>query len=211
MSHIQRRRARAQVIHRTLKRLVPEAKMILQYSNHWELLVAVMLSAQCTDRKVNDVTQTLFQKYTTLDEYVNAKPKEFEQDIFSTGFYRNKTKNILAAARAVQDTFHGSIPKTITEMLTIPGVGRKTANVVLGNAYGIVEGIAVDTHVRRLSRLFGLTTENNPDAIEQDLMAVIPKEEWFAWTYRMIEYGRQYCTARCRHKDCPLRDFVVIH
>jgi endonuclease-3 len=127
--------------------------MILEYSNNWELLVAVELSAQCTDKKVNEITKKLFKKYKALDDYVKADPREFERDIFSSGFYRAKTKNILAAAKMVQEKFHGEIPKTMHEILTIPGVARKTGNVVLGNAYGVVEGIAVDTHVKRLARI----------------------------------------------------------
>ncbi|MEK9171536.1 MAG: endonuclease III, partial [Patescibacteria group bacterium] len=135
-----------------LKRTYPTAKIVLNYSNNWELLVSVILSAQCTDKKVNEVTEKLFGKYPTLDDYVNAKPAEFEHDIRQTGFYRNKSKNILAAAKLIKQKFGGILPKTMAEMLTIPGVARKTGNVVLGNAYGIVEGIAVDTHVLRLSQ-----------------------------------------------------------
>jgi endonuclease-3 len=188
-----------------LKKLFPKAKMMLRYGNNWELLVAVELSAQCTDKKVNEITPALFKKYPTLADYVKAKPKEFEKYIYQSGFYKNKTKNILAAAKLVSEKFGGKIPKTMEEMLTIPGVARKTANVVLGNAYGIVEGIAVDTHVKRLVRLWGLTKENSPEKIEKYLMKLLPKEEWFYFTYRVIEYGRKYCTARVKdHKDCPL-------
>lgn len=204
--NLELRKKRAEIIVRELKKLFPRAGMMLQYSNDWELLVAVELSAQCTDKKVNEVTRDLFKKYRTLDDYVNANPKEFEKDIFSTGFYRNKTKNILAAAKMVKDEYGGVLPKTMGEMLRIPGVARKTANVVLGNAYGVVEGIAVDTHVRRLSRLLGLTREHDPNKIEQDLMEILPKKEWFRFTYRLIEYGRKYCPAMPRHDHdmCPL-------
>lgn len=191
-----------------LKRLVPQAQMILEYSNNWELVVCVALSAQCTDKKVNEVTRKLFEKYLTLDDYINADVEEFEQDIYSTGFYKNKTKNILAGARVVKEQFEGDIPKTITELIQIPGVGRKTANVVLGNAYGIYEGIAVDTHVKRFANNFGLTESSNPDIIERDLMEILPKDEWFAFTYYAIEYGRQFCPARCKHIDCPLRTYM---
>ena len=135
-----------------LRKTYPKAKIVLNYENNWELLVSVILSAQCTDKKVNEVTTKLFKKYPALDDYVNANPTEFEQDIRQTGFYRNKSKNILAAAKLVKQKFGGKLPRTMAEMLTIPGVARKTANVVLGNAYGIVEGIAVDTHVLRLSQ-----------------------------------------------------------
>ena len=179
-----------------LKKLFPDAGMILKHSNHWELLVAVQLSAQCTDKKVNEVTARLFKKYKKLDDYVRADSHEFEKDIFQTGFYRNKTKNILAAAKMVKEKFGGKIPRTMEEILTIPGVARKTANVVLGNAHGVVEGIAVDTHVKRLAQVWGLSSQTTPEKIERDLMRVIPKNEWFRATYLLIEYGRKYCTAR---------------
>ncbi len=175
---------------RKLKKLFPKAKCALMYSNDWELMVAVQLSAQCTDKMVNRVTQALFKKYRTLNDYVKAKPREFEQDIFRTGFYRNKTKNILAAAKMVKEKFHGKIPKTMSEILTIPGVARKTANVMLGNAHGVVEGIAVDTHVKRMARVLGLSYEKTPEKIEQDLMQIIPRKQWFEATYLLIEYGR---------------------
>jgi endonuclease-3 len=183
--------------------------MMLRYRNNWELLVAVELSAQCTDKKVNEVTPRLFARYKTLDAYVRADPREFEQLIFPTGFYRNKTKNILAAARMVKEKFHGKIPETMTEMLRLPGVARKTANVVLGNAYGVVEGIAVDTHVKRLARVLGLSLEHDPNKIEKDLMEIFPKKEWFRLTYLLIEYGRKYCPARKHnHDQCPLGHIV---
>ncbi|MEK7531408.1 MAG: endonuclease III [Patescibacteria group bacterium] len=199
---------RARVILFTLSKLFPEAGMVLKYRNNWELLVAVQLSAQCTDKKVNEVTEKLFRKYRTLEEYVNANPREFEKDIFQTGFYRNKTKNILRAAKMVQKKFRGKIPKTMEEMLSIPGVARKTANVVLGNAYGAVEGIAVDTHVKRLSRLWKLSKEHSPEKIEKDLMLLLSPKEWFNFTYKVIEYGRKYCQARKKdHSDCPLAKY----
>lgn len=191
-----------------LKKLFPDAKMMLHYRNNWELLVAVELSAQCTDKKVNEITPALFKKYPTLADYVKAKPAEFEKYIYSSGFYKNKTKNILAAAKMVSEKFGGKLPKTMKEMLTIPGVARKTANVVLGNAYGVVEGIAVDTHVKRLARILGLSKETSPEKIEKDLMKLFPKEEWFQFTYLAIEYGRKYCTARVKdHSDCPLSKY----
>lgn len=188
-----------------LKRLFPDARIALQYSNNWELLVAVQLSAQCTDKKVNEVTAELFKKYRSLDDYVKADPRVFERDIHATGFFRQKTKNILHAAKIIKEKYGGAMPRTMKEMLVLPGVGRKTANVVLGNAYGVVEGIAVDTHVRRLARLLGLTTHTDPHKMEKDLMRIIPREEWFDFTYRLIEYGRKYCTARQHdHAQCPL-------
>ncbi len=199
-----RKKKAAQII-KILKKLLPEAKIVLRYRNNWELLVAVQLSAQCTDKKVNEVTAKLFRKYQNLNSYIKAKPREFEQDIKSTGFYHSKAKNILAAAKMVKEKFHGKLPKAMTEMITIPGVGRKSANVILGNAYGVVEGIAVDTHVIRLSKLLGLTNETDPIKIEQDLMKIIPKKDWFKITYLLIDYGRKYCPARPHnHSKCPL-------
>lgn len=198
-------RKRWQKISRTLGKLFPDPKIALNFSNDWELLVAVQLSAQCTDKKVNQVTPALFKKYRKLGDYVKAKPREFEKDIHQCGFYRAKTKNILAAAKVVKEKFHGELPKTMAEMITIPGVGRKSANVILGNAYGVVEGIAVDTHVMRLSRVLGLSKEKTPEKIEQDLMAIIPKKDWFTATYMIIDYGRAYCVARPhKHELCPL-------
>lgn len=202
---LQERKSKAAKIVAKLKELFPEAKIALHYKNNWELLVAVILSAQCTDKKVNEVTADLFKKYQTLDDYVNADPREFEADIRSTGFYRNKTKNILGAAKVVKEQFKGRVPKTMQEILTIPGVARKTANVVLGTAYGVVEGIAVDTHVIRLSNLLRLTKHADPVKIERDLMELLPKEEWLGFTYRLIDYGRAYCPARLHdHAQCPL-------
>ena len=202
------RKKRVITIIKKLKKLIPDAKIVLNYSNPWELLVAVVLSAQCTDKKVNEVTEKLFKKYRTLNDYVKADPREFERDIRSTGFYHNKTKNILAAAKMVKEEFNGKIPRTMEEITTIPGVARKSANVILGNAYCVVEGVAVDTHVIRLSRELGLTTESDPVKIERDLMAIIPKKDWFIFTYLIIEYGRKYCPARPHvHSKCPLAKF----
>ncbi|MEK7077321.1 MAG: endonuclease III [Patescibacteria group bacterium] len=208
--NLSERKKKAEKIMATLKKLFPRAKIVLKYHNNWELLVAVQLSAQCTDKKVNEVTEKLFKKYRTLEDYVRASAsrrtvREFERDIHSTGFYRNKAKNILSAARVVKEKFRGTLPRTMAEMTTIPGIGRKSANVILGNAYGVVEGIAVDTHVRRLAQKLGLSTHRDPEKIERDLMTLLPKKEWFNFTYRLIEYGRKYCTARPhRHESCPL-------
>lgn len=201
---------RAEIVVKKLKKLFPNAKMFLHYSNDWELLVAVQLSAQCTDKMVNIVTEKLFKKYNKFADYLTVSPTEFEQDIRSTGFYKNKTKNILAAAKLIHNKYGGKIPKTMNEMLTLPGVARKTANVVLGNAFGVVEGIAVDTHVIRLSKKFGLTDENDPVKIEKDLMAILPKKEWFKFTYLMIEYGRHYSPAHKKNSnDDPVS--IVLH
>ncbi len=191
-----------------LKKLFPEPKCALHYRTSWQLVVAVILSAQCTDKKVNEVTPHLFKKYPNLDAYVQAKPAEFEQDIYSTGFYRAKTRNILAAAKFIKHTYKGKIPKTIGEMIAIPGVGRKTANVVLGELYGTAEGIAVDTHVIRLAKLLGLTTHTDAAKIEQDLMKIVPKKEWVHISHYLIMYGRKYCPAtKHDHTNCPLAQF----
>ena len=203
------RKARAKEISKILKKLFPKAKIMLRYSNNWELLVAVQLSAQCTDKKANEVTPALFKKYRALDDYVRADRKEFEKAIYQTGFYRNKSRNILSAAKVIKEKFHGKLPRTMAEMITIPGVGRKSANVILGNAYGVVEGIAVDTHVKRLSRVLALSDHTTPEKIERDLMAIIPRKDWFATTYRLIEYGRKYCPARPHnHLRCPLAKYT---
>lgn len=206
---------RAGEILRILKQLFPRVKMALHHRTPWECVVAVQLSAQCTDKKVNEVTKTLFQKYRTLNDYVRASAsrrtiREFERDIFQTGFYRNKTKNILAAAKMLKTTFGGKLPRTMAEMLMIPGVARKTANIVLGTVYGVVEGIAVDTHVLRLTRQWGLSTGKNATQVERDLMQLFPKKEWPALTYRIIEYGRKYSPARKKdHSDEPLAKFYL--
>ncbi len=205
MLSLKERKQRVVKILKALKKLFPRAKCSLYYRNPWELTVAVILSAQCTDRQVNKITPALFNKYPTLEDYVNASPKEFEKDIHSCGFFRMKTKHILAAAKLIQKKFAGKVPGTMEELLELPGVARKTANIVLGNAHGVIEGIAVDTHVGRLARVLGLSAHTNPDKIEQDLMKLIPKKEWLTVTYRLIEYGRKYCKARRHeHKQCPL-------
>lgn len=199
------RKKKAKVIVEELEKLFPDAKIALNFSNHWELLVAVVLSAQCTDKKVNEVTGKLFKKYKKLEDYAKASQAEFEKDIHSTGFFRNKAKNILASAQIVKEKHGGEVPDSMVELLELPGVARKTANIVLGTAFGKIEGIAVDTHVKRLSLLHGLTNQQNPEKIEQDLMEIIPKEEWLNFNYRMIEYGRKFCPAKKHdHENCPL-------
>lgn len=195
-----------------LKRINPRPKSALDYRTPWEFLVAVQLSAQCTDKKVNEVTAQIFKKYRTLDDYVRARPLEFEKDIYATGFYRAKTRNILAAARAVKASFRGKLPRTMAEMLTLPGMGRKSANIVLGTIYGVQEGIAVDTHVKRLARQLGLTKHTDPVKIERDLMELVPRKEWRDLNYRLADYGRKYCPARPhdhKAKRCPLAKFYV--
>jgi endonuclease-3 len=168
-----------------------------------------MLSAQCTDKQVNKVTEKLFRKYKHLDDYISASQKEFERDIFSTGFYHTKAKHILATAKIIKEKYGGEVPRTMREMVMLPGVGRKTANVAIGNAYGVVEGIAVDTHVRRLSRVLGLTKHTEPEKIERDLMRIVPRSEWLRFTYLLIEYGRKYCVAkRHDHEKCPMTKII---
>ncbi|KKP97913.1 MAG: Endonuclease III [Candidatus Moranbacteria bacterium GW2011_GWE1_36_7] len=202
---IDNRKKIALVVARELRTIFPDAKIALNFSNSWELLVAVILSAQCTDKKVNEVTEKLFKKYKKLEDYVAASQLEFQQDIFQTGFYHNKAKNILATAKIIKEKHNGKIPCTMEELIQLPGVARKTANVVLGVACGVFVGIPVDTHVRRLSNLLGLSPEKNPDKTERDLMQIFPKPEWPKISYRMIEYGRKYCPAKAHdHSKCPL-------
>jgi endonuclease-3 len=193
---------RADLILTELKRLFPTSKTILKFSNNIELLFAVMLSAQTTDLNVNNVTEKLFKKYPTLNHYLHANPEKFERDIRSINYYKTKARHILKTAQLLTEKHAGKLPKTFDKLIELPGVGRKTAIVVLGNAFGITPGIAVDTHVKRLSRAFGLTKHIDPLKIEKDLQKLFPKEEWFDLTNRMIDYGRTYCSARCTHVSC---------
>lgn len=198
-------KARARKADRLLAKLYPNELVFLNYKTSWELLVAVILSAQCTDKKVNEVAARLFKKYRKFDDYLRAKPAVFEQDIRETGFYRTKAKHILRAAHIIKDKFKGKVPRTMEELLLLPGVARKTANIVLQNAYGVVVGIPVDTHVIRLSRLYGFTDETDPAKIERDLMELFPQRSWFHLSYRLVAYGRAYCPARAHnHAVCPL-------
>lgn len=199
------KKERVEIIILVLTKLFPHAQIMLNYSSPWELLVAVILSAQCTDIMVNKVTVKLFKKYTSLNDYIDADLHIFEKDIHATGFYRMKAKHILESARIIKNRYEGKVPSSMKEILTLPGVGRKTANVVLGNAYGVVEGIAVDTHVMRLSRILRLSKHVDPKNIEKDLMKIVPRKEWMRFTYLLIEYGRKYCSARKHnHENCPL-------
>jgi len=197
------RRARVKKMNTVLRELYPQAEIALNYSNDWECLVAVVLSAQCTDERVNKTTEHLFSKYPTLADYVAADPREFERDIFQCGFYKNKTRNILAAAQKVQTEFHGALPRSMEEMVTIPGVARKTANVLLSTLYGIHEGIAVDTHVRRFAIRFDLTDHRDPVRIERDLMEIMPRSEWWGFNHRLVHYGRDYCPACLKVRRPP--------
>jgi endonuclease-3 len=191
----------------------PDARIVLHFGNDWELLVAVILSAQCTDKMVNQVTAKLFRKYRKVEDYASADPLEFETDIRSTGFFRNKAKHIIAAAQKVLSEHGGVVPANIAGLLTLPGVARKTANVVLGNAHPEAfakdpdAGIAVDTHVHRLSRRLGLAVSDDPVKIERELMAIVPRADWFQLTYLLIEHGRAVCDAkRPRCDACLLQD-----
>ena len=179
-----------------LEKKYPNAKTALNYTNPLEILVATILSAQTTDVRVNIVTQTLFKKYRTPENYANADLKELEHAIHSTGFYHNKANNLKKSCRLLLEKFHSQVPKTMEELLELPGVARKTANIVLYNAYGIVAGIAVDTHVRRLSERLGLTQQKDQDKIEQDLLHITPKEKWMELTDLLIFHGRQVCPAK---------------
>jgi endonuclease-3 len=174
----------------------PDAKVALHYSNPLELLIATMLSAQCTDERVNIVTKTLFKKYRTPKDYVDADVKELENDIRSTGFFRNKAKNIRGCCQMLVEKFDSRVPRAMEEMLELPGVARKTANIVLSNAFGVVEGIAVDTHVRRLAQRLGLSEYEDPNKIEADLMWIVPKDRWMRITDLLIFHGRRVCTAK---------------
>ena len=179
-----------------LRRLYPGAKCTLNFSNPLELLIATQLAAQCTDERVNMVTEKLFQKYRSVEDYATVSQEELEQDIKSTGFYRNKARNIRATCQRIITEFGGEVPRTMPELLSLPGVARKTANVVLGNAFGIVEGFTVDTHNIRLARRFGWTTNTDATKVEQDLMRIVPKKDWFDLSHLMIFHGRAICIAR---------------
>lgn len=174
----------------------PDAKIALDYSKPLELLIATILSAQSTDERVNIVTKSLFKKYTKPEDYANANIKELEQDIRSTGFYHNKADYIQKANRVIIEKYEGKVPKSMDQLVELPGVARKTANIVLYNGYGVTAGIAVDTHVRRLSQRLGLTENENPDKIEQDLMELVPKDQWMHFTDLLIFHGRRVCTAK---------------
>jgi endonuclease-3 len=204
------KKARILKIISLLEKEFPDAKITLNYSNPLELLVATILSAQCTDERVNLVTKTLFRRYTTAKDYANADTKELEQGIKSTGFYRNKAKNIKKACQILVEKYSSQVPHTMAEILELAGVARKTANIVLQNAYGIVEGIAVDTHVRRVSARLGLTKNKDPNKIEADLMRIVPHDKWMRITDLLIFLGRKICAAKkpkCEicvlNKICP--------
>jgi endonuclease III len=190
------RQRRVAEILRGLDTMYPGATCALLHHNPWELLVATILSAQCTDKRVNQVTPGLFAKYPTPEDFAAVRPEVLAQDIRSTGFFNNKAKSIVGAAKRVVGDFGGQVPKSIEEMLTIPGAARKTANVVLGTAYGIASGIVVDTHVQRIAGRLELTRQGDPVKIEQDLMKIIPREKWILFSHQIILHGRALCVAR---------------
>ena len=192
-----------------LRKLFPNPKIALEYSTPWELFVCVVLSAQTTDKKVNEVTKTLFKKYPSFQDYLKVAPEDFSVDIKQIGLFRGKAKNILASAKIIDQKYSGKIPDNMEELTALPGVGRKTANILLSNIYDKQVGIAVDTHVKRLSNLFGLSKQSDPNKIEKDLMEIVPRKDWKDFSYLLINYGRAYCTAHCKHTDCPLREFIL--
>lgn len=199
--------ARVAEIVRRLHQAYPDARCSLDFNTPLELLVATILSAQCTDERVNAVTKTLFQKYRTAADYAAAPPEQFEADIKSTGFYRNKAKNIQGAARIIAERYGGEVPRTMEELTALPGVARKTANVVMGNAYGNVEGVVVDTHVGRIARRLGLTASDDPVKVEADLMSALPRSEWLHFAHQVILHGRAVCKAqRPACEECVLND-----
>jgi endonuclease-3 len=187
---------RVRKIVRLLKRAYPDAKCSLNHSNAFELLIATILSAQCTDARVNIVTQDLFRKYRKPEDYLKVSEKELQRDIRTTGFFRNKTKSIQGTARALIEEYGGVVPSTMAELLQLPGVARKTANVVLGNAFGISAGVVVDTHVTRLSHRLDLSREKTAEKIEQDLIPIVPKKDWVIFPHLLIAHGRAICKAR---------------
>lgn len=199
------RKARVAKILEILNDTYPEAACALVHKNAWQLLVATILSAQSTDKLVNQVTPGLFKKYPTVQDFANANQAELGQDIHSTGFFNNKAKALIGASKKVLSDFGGKVPRTMEEMLTIPGAARKTANVVLGTAYGVASGIVVDTHVQRVSQRLDLTKNTDPVKIEQDLMKIIPQDRWILFSHQTILHGRALCVARKpRCAECPL-------
>jgi endonuclease III len=183
----------------------PDASCELKFENAFQLLISTILSAQCTDVRVNQVTQELYKKYKKPEDFAYASPAELEKEIRPTGFFRNKTKSIMGASKAIVEKFGGQVPRTMEEILTLPGVARKTANVVLGTAYGIASGVVVDTHVIRLSHRLDLTRNEDPKKIEQDLMAILPQDKWIKFSHQLIWHGRRICAARKpKCADCNL-------
>ena len=198
---------RAPVLVERLSAAYPAAKVALRFTNPLECLVATILSAQCTDEKVNEVTVALFAKYRTAEDYLRVPEDELKADVKPTGFFNQKATSIREACRRIVEEYDGKVPDTMEDLITLRGVARKTGNIVLGNAFGKVEGIAVDTHVKRVSTRLGFTSQTDPDKIERDLMRLIPQERWFGFTYVLIDHGRAICVARKpRCAECPVSD-----
>ncbi|MCC7307496.1 MAG: endonuclease III [Acidobacteria bacterium] len=213
---IPEKKERTAAIIRRLKKAYPDAHCALNHTNPFELLIATILSAQCTDERVNIVTADLFRKYRGPKAFINASQSELESDIHSTGFFRNKAKSIKGASRRIIEIYDGKVPETMDDLLTLPGVARKTANVVLGNAFAIASGVVVDTHVARLSLRLGLTEEKDPSKIEADLIKLVPRRHWIMFPHWLITHGRRVCIARrpkCREcvlgDICPSRDLYI--
>jgi endonuclease III len=199
------RKLRLEKIFRLLDRLYPQASCALEHRNAWELLVATILSAQCTDVRVNMVTPGLFRKYPTVEDMAAASHAELADDIRSTGFFNNKAKSLIGAANRILHDFRSQVPRSMDELLTVPGAARKTANVVLGTAYGIASGVVVDTHVQRIAQRLDFTRQQTPEKIEQDLMKVVPQSRWILFSHQVIHHGRNLCVARYpKCIDCPL-------
>ncbi len=197
------RRAKARIgeVVSILRKTYPKSRTALRYETPLQILVATILSAQCTDEKVNQITPALFRKYPTAKDFAQANSKVLEEEIRPTGFFRNKTKSIINASKRIVADFDGEVPDTMESLITLPGVARKTANIVLSSAYKKTEGIAVDTHVKRLSQRLGLSKERSPDKIEQDLLALVPKKDWLDFNYMLVNHGRKTCQAR--RPNCP--------
>lgn len=199
------RQARVAEILKTLDRMYPNATCALHHGSAWELLVATILSAQCTDKRVNEVTPGLFKKYPTIRDFAGASQAELAQDIRSTGFFNNKARSVIGAAKKILSDFGGEVPRNIEALLTVPGAARKTANVVLGTAFGIASGVVVDTHVQRIAKRLDLTKNDDPKKIEQDLMKIIPRDKWIVFSHQVILHGRALCVARKpRCAECAL-------
>jgi endonuclease-3 len=198
---------RAPILIERLEAAYPDAKVALRFTNPLECLVATILSAQCTDEKVNEVTSTLFVKYRSPEDYLRVTEDELKADVKPTGFFNQKATSIRAACQRIVEVYDGKVPDNMEDLVTLRGVARKTANIVMGNAYGKVEGIAVDTHVKRVSNRLGLSEQSDADRIEQDLMRIIPAVRWFSFTYVLIDHGRAICVARKpRCTECPVED-----
>jgi endonuclease-3 len=203
---VTKEKPRIEEIIRILRENYPNSKTALKHKTPFELLISTILSAQCTDERVNKLTPSLFKKYPKIEDFAKAKQEELEKDIYSTGFYKNKAKSIIGASKKIIEDFNGIVPDSMEELVTLPGVARKTANVVLSSSFKKVEGITVDVHVKRLSGRLGLSKEKNPEKIERDLMRIVPKKDWLDISYLLINHGRAICTARkplC--PKCPIK------